>query len=267
MPRFVCEACGTQFADSEQPPSECPICEDERQPRNDQAWTTPEQLRGRHRAELREQEPGLLGIGAKPAFAIGQRALLLESATGNVLWDCISLLDDELVSSVEERGGVATVAISHPHFYAAMVDWAEAFDARIVLHGADREWVVRPNDRIEHWEGETHELGPGLTLLRLGGHFDGGTVLHWAAGQERRGALLSGDIVQVVPDPGWVSFMYSFPNLIPLPAAEVLRIAETLEPYAFDRIYGAWWDRVVPSGGKDAVRRSAARYARRLENG
>ncbi len=265
MPCFVCEACGTQFAESAEPPSECPVCADERQPLKERRWTTLEALRDGYRAEIREVEPSLVGIGMEPDFAIGQRALLVESPAGNVLWDCISLLDDELLARVEERGGLAWIAISHPHYYSSCVEWARAFDARVLLHAADREWVMRPDERIEHWEGDTRALGDGLTLLRLGGHFDGGTVLHWAGGAGGKGALLTGDIVQVVPDPGWVSFMWSYPNLIPLPAAEVQRLTAALEPYEYDRIYGAWWDRVIGAGGKDAIRRSAERYLRRLE--
>ena len=142
-----------------------------------------------------------------------------------------------------------------------MVEWGKAFDAPVLLHAADREWVMRPDDAIELWEGETRELGPGLTLVRCGGHFAGGTVLHWAAGN----ALLSGDIVQVVQDRRWVSFMYSYPNLIPLPASEIRRIVAALEPYDFDRIYGAWWGRVVAEDGKAAVTRSAERYLRAIE--
>ena len=99
-----------------------------------------------------------------------------------------------------------------------------------------------------------------MTLLRAGGHFDGGTVMHWSGGAEGRGALLSGDILQVVPDRRYVSFMYSYPNLIPLPAPAVRHIESVVAPYAFDRVYGAWWDRVVESDGKACVERSAARY-------
>ena len=33
-----------------------------------------------------------------------------------------------------------------------------------------------------------------------------------------------------------------------------------LEPFAFDVLYGAFFDRVVPQGGKDVVRRSIERY-------
>ena len=264
MPCFVCEACGTQFADADLPPAVCPICADERQPLRDQRWTTLDELRRGHRGDVRDCEPGLVGIGCEPSFAIGQRALLVRSPDGNVLWDCITLLDDDLAARVEALGGIATIAISLPHYSSAMVEWARAFDARVLVHADDGRWIVRRDPSLEPWTGETLRLGEGLTLLRLGGHFEGGAALHWAGGADGRGALLSGDIVQVVPDPGWVSFMYSYPNLIPLPAAEVQRIAATLEPWEFDRIYGAWWDRVIQTGGKDAVRRSAERYVAAL---
>ncbi len=89
-------------------------------------------------------------------------------------------------------------------------------------------------------------------------------MLHWAAGLDGRGVLLSGDIVQVVADRRWVSFMYSYPNLVPLPGPTVTRMAEALEPFPFERIYGAWYGRVVEDG-KHAVRRSADRYVAALE--
>jgi hypothetical protein len=89
-------------------------------------------------------------------------------------------------------------------------------------------------------------------------------VLHRPAAAEGRGALLSGDIIQVAQDRRWVSFMYSFPNYIPLPAAEIDRIVAAVEPFDFDRIYGAWWDRNIESDAKNAVRRSAERYKRAL---
>ena len=89
--------------------------------------------------------------------------------------------------------------------------------------------------------------------------FPGGTVLHWSAGANGRGALLSGDILQVTPD-GFVSFMYSYPNLIPLPGSAVRGIAETLKPFSFDRIYGAWWKRVIKQNAKAVVGRSVERY-------
>jgi hypothetical protein len=103
-------------------------------------------------------------------------------------------------------------------------------------------------------------------VLRLGGHFPGGTVLHWADGADRRGALLSGDIVQVAADLSRVSFLWSYPNMMPLPAATVRRIADTLAPWRFDRIYGAFPGRQVMSDGALAVQRSAARYIELLQD-
>ena len=266
MPFFLCTTCGTQFPESDAAPEACPICQDERQyvPPEGQRWTTLEELRASHRVEIREEEPGLNGIGAEPTFAIGQRALLVQATGGNVLWDCISLLDDEIAGRVEELGGIAAISISHPHYYSSMVEWAEAFDAPIYLHAADREWVMRPSDRVVFWEEERRELGPGLTLVRCGGHYEGGTVLHWSAGAEGRGALLSGDIVQVIPDRRYVSFMYSYPNLIPLNEQAIRRIVAALEPFDFDRIHGAWWDRVVPTDAKAVVVRSAERYLKAI---
>ena len=250
-----------------QPPAHCAICEDQRQyvGWDGQRWTTLDDLRKTHRADIREEEAGLTGLGCEPSFAIGQRALLVETPGGNVLWDCISLLDDELVEAVRSRGGLSAIAISHPHYYSSLVEWSRAFDAPVYLHSADREWVQRPDPAIVFWEGDCHELEPGIVLLRLGGHYPGGTVLHWAAGQGGRGVLLSGDIVQVVSDRRWVSFMYSYPNLIPLPAATVTGMVDALGPYPFARLYGAWYGRVVDDA-KAAVERSAARYVSALDS-
>lgn len=266
MENYICTTCGTQFTESEREPEGCPICQDERQyvGLTGQAWTTHAHLKRSHRNAVRSEDPGVVGIGMAPDFAIGQRALLLRGADGNVLWDCTPLLDDAMAEMIHGIGGIRAIAISHPHFYATMVDWAREFDAPIHLHAADCEHVMRPDPSIRFWEGDAMDLGGGMTLLRLGGHFAGGTVLHWPAGAEGRGALLSGDIVQVIPDRRWVSFMYSYPNQIPLPASEVRRMADALEPYPFARIYGAWWNAVIPEDGAAIVRRSAERYARHV---
>lgn len=218
------------------------------------------ELSKEHSNRIDELEPGLHGIGTTPSFAIGQRALLVRG----LLWDCITLLDEASAQEVERLGGVETIAISHPHYYGAMVDWAERFDARICLHEADRAWVMRPSKRIEFWSGERLRISDELELLRLGGHFDGGTVCLWKEGADGRGALLSGDIVKVVSDRDWVSFMYSYPNLIPLPAREVQRIRSILDGLDFARVYGAWWDRVVLENAKAKVLRSADRYLKAL---
>jgi len=259
---YLCQACATQYPPSDAPPTACPICEDPRQYiRHDtgQVWVTWEELIDGHEADIRDDH-GILGIGCAPSFAIGQRALLVKSRAGNVLWDCIPYLDARIAERVRAEGGLAAIAISHPHYYSAMVEWAHAFGCPVVIHEAERKWVMRSDPAVRFWEGETHKLGGGLTLIRCGGHFEGGQVLHWA---ERR-ALLSGDIVQVIPDRRYVGFMYSYPNLIPLPAPAIRRVVEALEPLSFDRLYGAFAGLVVQEDAKAAVRRSAERYLRAI---
>jgi glyoxylase-like metal-dependent hydrolase (beta-lactamase superfamily II) len=158
------------------------------------------------------------------------------------------------------------LAISHPHFYAAMVSWSEKLGGvPIYLHEDDREHVMRRSEFIRHWSGETLEIGPGMTLIRCGGHFTGSSVLHWDEGAGGRGALLSGDTIQVAGDPQWVSFLRSYPNMIPLPGSKVEAIVSAVRPYAFDRLYGGWWEKMVATDAKAVVERSAERYLRALE--
>jgi hypothetical protein len=268
MNNYICVQCGTQFSETQRPPPTCPICEDERQFVNweGQQWTTLEQLREGHCNRVEEEGANLFGIGTEPAFAIGQRALLVQSPGGNLLWDCVTLLDDQTFERVKALGGIRAIAISHPHYYSAMVEWSHAFSgAPIYLHKADRQWVMRDDPSLHLWEGATRSLWDGMTLLNCGGHFEGGTVLHWPAGAGVRGTLLIGDVIQVVLDRRYVSFMRSYPNLIPLSAVAVSQIIERIAPFAFEQVYGAWWQRNVLSDGKGAVTRSAERYLRAID--
>lgn len=266
MPAFICVTCGVQYPPAGAPPGSCPVCADERQylPPSGQHWTTLEAMRVTHANAWRLHEPDLFGIGTAPAFAIGQRALLVRTPEGNVLWDCITLIDEATVALVRALGGIAAIAISHPHYYSSMVEWAHEFDAPIWLHEGDRQWVMRPDPAIRFWSGATHRLPGGLTLIHAPGHFDGAAMLHWPAGAQRRGALLSGDIIQVAADRRTAGFMRSYPNWIPLGPAGVRRIAEAVAPFAYDRVYGAWWDRAILADGKQAVARSVERTLRWL---
>jgi hypothetical protein len=258
----ICRTCGVQYA---APRADCPICSDERQyvGWEGQQWTSLEELRdGSRKGRVEQEGPGVFGVGSDPSLAIGQRALLVQADSGNVLWDMTTYLDDDLVAQINALGGVSAIAISHPHFYGTMIEWAHAFDAPVYLHAADRQWVARPDDSVVFWEGDTHVIGDGLTLVNAGVHFEGGQVLHWRDGEEGRGALFSGDIFTVVPDRRWVGFMYSYPNMIPERPRTIRRALSLLEPYPFERVYGAWWKRIVSTDGTDAVRRSADRYLR-----
>jgi hypothetical protein len=263
MTSYICTVCGQAQAESEEPPEVCAICADERQYINakGQQWTTLDDLQAKHKSDIRQLEPNLIGIGATPSIGIGQRALFISQPGGGVLWDLTPLITDEAVAQIRMLGGLRAIAISHPHYYATMTEWSAALGGvPIYLHADDAEHVLRPDPNIVHWTGETKDLGQGVTLVRCGGHFTGSAVLHWAAGAGGKGALFTGDTIMVVPDTRHMSFMYSYPNLVPLPASKVRAIAAKVEPYAFDRIYAAWWDRVSGHDAKARLARSVERY-------
>ena len=125
---------------------------------------------------------------------------------------------------------------------------------------------MRPDPAIKLWEGDTHKLWDGVTLVRCGGHFEGGTVLHWAGGAGGRGVVCAGDILTVATDRKWLCFMRSYPNFIPLSAREVAahrrrrwrRIRST-------RIYGHYFDRVIAKDAKQVLEKSVARYVAAVE--
>jgi glyoxylase-like metal-dependent hydrolase (beta-lactamase superfamily II) len=205
-----------------------------------------------------------MGIHTQPGFAISQVAHLVRTDSGNVLWDCISYLDEETVNRVEKMGGIKGIAVSHPHFYASIVEWSHAFGrVPVYIPLADRQWVVRPDPVIQYWEG-AKEILPGITIIQCGGHFEGSSALHWKNGAGGLGALLVGDTMGVALDRRYVSFMRSYPNLIPLPPPAIQGIMDAVRPYRFDRIYSAWWGKMISTGAKAAVERSAERYIRRI---
>jgi hypothetical protein len=265
---FICTACGTQYPPSDAPPAQCTICEDERQyvPPTGQSWTTLDALRARHFNVFREHEPGIIGIGTQPSFAIGQRALLIRTSAGNVLWDCIAMHDNATIELINGLGGLKAIAISHPHFYTTMVEWSRAFgDVPIHLHAADREWVMRPDPAIKWWDGDTLPLLPDVTLIRGGGHFPGGSMLHWAKGAGGRGVVCPADIATITTDRKYLTFMKSYPNFIPLSEREVRGIAAALAPFAYDTMYGHFFDRVIATGAKRAMEVSVERYVKAIK--
>jgi len=262
MALFSCFQCGAQFPQAAMPPELCPICEDERQfvSWDGQKWLTREDLAATHRVAWRD-DLGIPGLGIEPRYAIGQRALLLCESDGCVMWDCIPLATEEAIAYVRSLGGLKAIAVSHPHFYGALADWSAAFgNAPVYLHAADSAWITRPHPAIVAWSGDSMRLSDDILLVRAGGHFPGGTMLHWRAGAGNRGALLSGDIATVAMDRRFVSFMRSFPNYIPLNASAVKGIAAAVAPLQFDRIYGGWWDRNIETRAKAAFDASVERY-------
>jgi glyoxylase-like metal-dependent hydrolase (beta-lactamase superfamily II) len=262
MPVWTCEQCGAQFPESAVPPPACPVCEDDRQYVNwkGQKWLAREEMAERYKLVWRD-DLGLPGIAVEPDFAIGQRALLVPTADGYVMWDCIPLVTSQAIDYVRSLGGLKAIAVSHPHYYGAVADWSDAFGGvPVYLHSDDRAFVTRPHPAIVPWTGDSYRIADDLLLVRTGGHFVGGTIMHWGAGADGHGTLLTGDVAMVAMDRRSLSFMYSFPNYIPLNATAVRRIARAVEPLAFDRIHGAWWGRNIAMNAKAAFEMSVRRY-------
>jgi hypothetical protein len=262
MPAWSCLTCGNQHADTPEAPATCAICTDERQwvPPSGQRWGTLSDLVARgHRSDVRQVEPRLLGVGASPNVAIGQRALVVQTDAGNVMWDPPGFIDDAAVSAVRDAGGLLAIAASHPHFYGTVVEWAHVFEASILVPEADQQWLMRPDAAMRLWAGRL-DVAPGVTLVQCGGHFDGSAVLHWADGADGRGALLAGDTIMVTPGEDRVTFLRSAPNRLPLPRASVEGIVAAIDGLDYDRIYSGWWEPTIHSGGREVVQQGAARY-------
>jgi Metallo-beta-lactamase superfamily len=260
MPVWICRTCAVEQPNTPEPAQSCAICSDDRQyvRPTGQRWTTMAELVDEgHDGSVDEVEPGLHGISIAPSVGIGQRALLVRTPGGNLLWDPTGYVDDDLEAKVRQVGGVAAVASSHPHMFGAQVAWAERFDVEVWVQEADRTWVQREDPRVQGW-GETFEVLPGVTLVRIGGHFPGSAVARFT-GADGRGVLLTGDTVAGTPDEHWVSFMRSFPNKVPLSAAVVRRIADRVLALDFDRLYDNFGGQVL-ADAHAWVERSAERY-------
>lgn len=263
MPNHICVTCGNQYREAKDPPPRCPICEDQRQYVNPegQAWTTIDEMQGGYQNVIQALEPRLAEIRTEPKFAIGQRALLVQTPAGNVLWDCLSLIDDATIAAIEDLGGISALAMSHPHMFGSMVAWSHAFgNVPIHLQADYQGWVQRPDSVIKFWDGESHDLDQDVSLHRCGGHFKGSTVLLWPEGADGRGVLLSSDSLHVTPDRRHVSFMYSYPNYIPLSAATVDSVVQAVMLLEFDRIYSHFHHLEIQANAREAVQRSAERY-------
>jgi hypothetical protein len=220
-----------------------------------------------HTIRVKKEDEHVYGIGTEPGFAIAQRPLLILRESGNVLWDCMSYLDEAGIEAINELGGISMIAISHPHFFSSMIDWSEAFgNIPIFLHEAHRKHVVRPSPTIHYWTGDSFEWAEDLTLIRVGGHYTGSTALHWKGAAAGKGALFPGDSIRVANDREWLCFMYSYVNFIPLSAARVRAIGDAVAPYPFERLYGYWFDHNVMSSAKEKLEKSVARYCAFLED-
>ncbi|WP_160712255.1 MBL fold metallo-hydrolase [Chitinophaga solisilvae] len=263
MKHFICTTCGVQYDATAEAPAHCPICEDDRQYVNPagQSWTTLDQVTRRHKNIIELVAPDIYAIYTTPDFGIGQRAHLLITPEGNILWDCITNLDASTISIINKLGGIRAIALSHPHYFSTIVEWSHAFgNVPVYVHKLDEKWLGRHDAVIKLWEGRELSLWGGMKLVLCGGHFPGANVLYTPA---NKGALLVGDVIQVSTDRKTVSFMYSYPNNVPLNAAEIRTIHEAVQPLDYTAMYGAF-GKYILSGARDAMDFSVKRYLQHI---
>lgn len=256
----TCVTCGTEYPQG-YAPEICSICNEERQyvPLDGQKWTVHKKLSDTHKTAIKKVKTGLYELYLRPKFAIGQRAFLVLSKNGNVLWDCIPLLDNETKAFIHQKGGLKAIAFSHPHYYSNMNTWAQEFGCPILIHQKDKPYIVNPSKAIRLWKGQTKTLRDDLRLIHLGGHFDGAAVL-LLQNQTAEGLLLCSDILQISRDRKFVAMMYSYPNNIPLPLREIRRMEARLKDIPFDTLLGAFRHQFIEKEAKSIVDRSIERY-------
>ncbi|RGP74751.1 metallo-beta-lactamase family [Fusarium sporotrichioides] len=274
----LCVTCGTQFdIPFDQRPSTCRMCNEPRQfvPPSGQSWTTLEKLQANHRNEFKQDEYDgrIWSIFSKPQVAIGQRAIFIKTEHGNVLWDCISLLDEETIQFIRSHGGLKAIAISHPHFYSTHLEWAREFDCPVYLAAQDQEWLNRED--TEHrrvlFDGETQDILAGVTMVKLGGHFPGSSILHW------NDNIFTGDTIGISlsglnrshhnKNHQVFFFHYAFPNFIPLGPTAMRLMWKRLRPWDFTAVYSLFFTTTVHEPDvKKIILESMKRQAMHQEN-
>jgi glyoxylase-like metal-dependent hydrolase (beta-lactamase superfamily II) len=261
MQDFICTTCGVQYPPAEKAPEKCIICEDDRQyvlP-SGQSWTNLQRVNQQYKNIIEQIADGVYAIYTTPSFAITQRAHLVQSPGGNILWDCITNIDKSTIAILNALGGIKAIAISHPHYFSTITEWSKAFgDVPVYINALDEQWLTRRSPAIQLWSEQERPLWDSIKLVRCGGHFPGASVMYVP---EVKGTLYVGDTIQVTPGGNAVSFMYSYPNMIPLPQKDIEQIKQAVEHLDYDAIYGAF-GKYITHNAKEAVNASIERYMR-----
>ncbi|MCF8245541.1 MAG: hypothetical protein K9J46_10330 [Saprospiraceae bacterium] len=256
----ICATCGTKYP-VKYLGNSCLICEDDRQyvPLDGQKWTSSVEIIQKHAVKIKKLKANLFELVVDPVFAIGQRAILVVSQSGNILWDCIPLLDKKTVAFINEKGGLQAITISHPHYYSNMKDWAETFDCPIFLPNSEQDFIVNPSDKIQFWKDDLVDFWDGIQLIRIGGHFPGSSVL-LLPNTNRKRIVLCGDTFNLSLSMKHFSVMYSYPNRIPLLIKEIDEIKKKMQHIDFDEIYGFWPYQNLLNKPKKILMESLERY-------
>jgi hypothetical protein len=258
---IFCSACGTAFVDEKFTSGNCPVCSDDRQyiPSKGQSWTKREDLQNNFNNLITPIADNFYEIKTIPKFAIGQRAFLITSPNGNILWDCMPLLKDNTVEFIKSKGGLKAIAISHPHYYSSMNEWAETFNCPIYIHQSDEEFIFTKGSHINLWNGDENELWDSIKIKNIGGHFPGSSILI-VPFLSKEGTILCGDTFYISPSKRHISVMYSYPNLIPVSLSEINRINGIMKNVPFDTIIGGFDNQKISPNAKDILNASFAKY-------
>ena len=257
---FICTTCGAAY--DHELYGLCKICTDDRQYvlEAGQSWSCLDKMQSRFSISVDILTDSIFSLKVVPQFAIGQRALLVMSPSGNILWDCLPFIDQSTIDFIDSKGGIKGIAISHPHFYGLMEEYAAIFDCPVFLHASDQQWIMSARSTaITLWEGIELELWDNIKIINTGGHFPGSCILsHPRFGDS--GTLLTSDSIYVSRDRNQVTCMHSYPNLIPLSADAVQKIIDRVMPLKFDRIYGGFDFMNIESNAKSIFERSMKNY-------
>ncbi|KAJ6781099.1 hypothetical protein PWT90_00680 [Aphanocladium album] len=261
---LVCEACGTQFPTTDRNAVKtCHICDDPRQfvPESGQSFTTVAALKAATNPQYHNvftpytADPRITYIRTVPSVGIGQRATLIKTPKGNILWDCITFLDDETIERIRKDGGLKAIVISHPHFYSGHVVWARAFGCPVYIASDDEKWTTMGSGHRQLLtETETEILGTGARAVKVGGHFPGSLVLLYdrhvfvadtfmltlAGVGDYDNDALGVQRVERPPGLNTFTFMWSYPNMIPLPPDELARMWAVISRYEFAAAHGSF---------------------------
>ena len=258
---LICTTCGTQYPPDQQAPELCAICNDDRQyiNENGQSWTTPDELKNNYSTRTSKLNDQITVLKTQPDFALANRAILIQSPGGNILWDCIPLLDQQTVDYINAMGGLKAIAFSHPHYYSTMNEWALQFNCPIYIHENDSEWIMYPTTSVKLWQGDSLPLWDGIEIKHTGGHFPGSCMLQ-VTSPTGKGILLPGDSVYLSRSKKHLSVMHSYPNQILLHRRDFTAFDNKTSGLKFDTLYGAFDNQDLEGNAMDIFTTSMQRY-------
>jgi hypothetical protein len=257
----ICTTCGTQYPPGKAVPQLCTICNDDRQyiNENGQSWISFDELKANHHTAVSKINDHLYSLKTTPDFALANRAFLVHSPAGNILWDCIQLIDNEAIELINSIGGLQAIALSHPHYYSTMNMWARLFNCPIYINENDKQWMMYPGENIKLWSGDSLPLWDGISIVNTAGHFAGSCVLQIPS-LSPNGTVLSGDSLYLSRSKKHIAVMHSYPNQILLSREEFKIFDQKTSGIRFDTLYGAFDNQNLNGNAMEVFELSMQRY-------